>query len=349
MREIIEDVLAELEAEEAFALVTLISEHGSTPRSAGAQMLVRKDGSIAGTIGGGLLEATMMEKAATAIREGRSGVASLQLAGRTIADEEMLCGGSAQVLIAFVPPADATLRAVCAGVGEAVAQGRRAWFFAFYTPGQDDVEVTYCLLEEEGETRGEAPCATEDLRRLVGKVGVHGAELLPDGRLVHAETIERPTRAIICGAGHVALALAPIAASSGFQTVILDDRPEFADVGRFPCASQVVVLGSFDDALAGLSVDEHSYVVIVTRGHSHDFSVLVQALRTPAAYVGLMSSRSKRTKIEAGLRDLGFGDADISRIHSPVGLPIGAETPAELAVSIVAEMIQVRAAATAQR
>jgi xanthine dehydrogenase accessory factor len=343
MREIVEQVRAELEAGRPFALVTLISERGSTPRAAGAQMLVREDGSITGTIGGGLLEATMMEKAATAIREGRSQVSSLELAGRTLTDMEMLCGGSAEVLIAFVPPADAALRAVGAGVAEAIAQSRSAWVFAFFTPGEGDAAVTWCLLDEDGETLGGTPCAAADLRRLVGKVGVHGAAELPDGRQVHAETIGRPTRAIICGAGHVALALAPIAASAAFDPVVLDDRPDFADAGRFPSASRVVALGSFDDAFAGLSVDEHSYVVIVTRGHEHDFNVLAQALRTPAAYVGLMSSRSKRKKIEAGLRELGFGDADIARIHSPVGLPIGAESPAELAISVVAEMIQVRA------
>lgn len=346
MREIVGQVLAELEAGEPFALVTLISERGSTPRAAGAQMLVRRDGSIAGTIGGGLLEATMMDEAVTGIHEGRSHVTSLELAGRSITDQEMLCGGSAEVLIAFVPPADDALRAVCAGVSQAIARGRLAWVFAFFAPRRDDVEVSWGLLDDEGGTRGETPCSKDELRRLVGKVDRHGSTTLPDGRRVHAETIERPTRAIICGAGHVALALAPIAASVAFDAIVLDDRPDFADAERFPSASRVVALESFDDAFAGLSVDEHSYVVIVTRGHEHDFNVLVQALRTPAAYVGLMSSRSKRKRIEAGLRELGFGDTDIARIHSPVGLPIGAESPGELAISVVAEMIQVRAERT---
>ena len=95
-----------------------------------------------------------------------------------------------------------------------------------------------------------------------------------------------------------------------------------------------------------MAVDDHSYVVIVTRGHTHDMNVLEQALRTPARYVGLMASRSKRQRIADGLRAAGFGDDDLARIHSPIGLSIGAETPAELAISIVAEMIQVRAGKT---
>lgn len=89
---------------------------------------------------------------------------------------------------------------------------------------------------------------------------------------------------------------------------------------------------------------EHSYVVIVTRGHVHDLDVLIQALHTPARYVGLMASRAKRAHIVVALREAGFNDEDIARVHSPIGLSIGAETPAELAISIVAEMIQVRAA-----
>lgn len=345
MREIVGAVLEELAADRSFALVTLVSERGSTPRAAGAQMLVRADGSTVGTIGGGLLEATMMREAADVIRRRSSRTSSLSLGGRSVADEEMLCGGSAETLIAYVPAGDAGLQAACVGVAEAIEARRRAWFFTLFAPDAtgDAVSVSYCLLTEEGRVVGQAPCAIDDLRRLIGEVNVHGAAVLPDGRQVHAETIERPTRAVICGAGHVALALAPIAAAAGFPPVVLDDRPEFADAGRFPDAAQILTVRSFDEAFDRVEIDEHSYVVIVTRGHQHDFSVLTQALRTPAAYIGLMSSRSKWARIETGLRELGFGDRDVARIHSPVGLAIGAESPAELAVSIVAELIKVRA------
>ena len=114
----------------------------------------------------------------------------------------------------------------------------------------------------------------------------------------------------------------------------------------------VVVVGgglvgaSLAIALERIGVDEASYVVIVTRGHTHDMDVLVQALRTPARYIGLMASRSKRARMVEALRDAGMGEDQLARVHSPVGLDIGAETPAELAVSIVAEMIQVRAGKT---
>jgi xanthine dehydrogenase accessory factor len=107
------------------------------------------------------------------------------------------------------------------------------------------------------------------------------------------------------------------------------------------------VLTTFDGALTRFGVGQESFVVIVTRGHVHDLDVLRQALRTPARYVGLMASRGKRERIFAALREAGVGDDDIARVHSPIGLSIGAETPAELAISIVAEMIQVRSGKTA--
>ena len=149
---------------------------------------------------------------------------------------------------------------------------------------------------------------------------------------------------MICGAGHVARALAPVAAAVGFEVVVLDDRPEFAAAERFPDASRVVLLGSFAGALAGLELTSRSFIVVVTRGHAHDFSVLEQALRTPAGYIGLMGSSSKREKIFKALSANGFSAADLDRIFSPIGIAIAAETPAELAVSITAELISVRAA-----
>ena len=148
---------------------------------------------------------------------------------------------------------------------------------------------------------------------------------------------------IVCGAGHVGRALAPAAAAAGFEVLVLDDRPEFASAALFPAGVSVGVIDAFADAFAGLVLTARSFVAIVTRGHAHDYAVLGQSLRSPAGYVGLMGSAAKRAKIFAALREDGFTDAELARIHTPIGLAIGAETPAELAVSITAELIQVRA------
>jgi xanthine dehydrogenase accessory factor len=340
VREILDDVLMLLDGGEDFALVKLIGDRGSTPRAAGAEMLVRRDGSIAGTIGGGLLELTMMKQAAEVLDSRVSRVVDLRLAGKDLgSDEEMVCGGSAEVLITYVPGGAPGLREVLAAVKSASAARRRAWLFTLL-PLDEGGEVETCLLQDDGAVIG-AQCDPKALRTAVGKIAVHGSTRLPDGRDVVVEQVQAPATAVICGGGHVARAVAPAALAAEFAVTVLDDREEFADPRRFPGAK--VVLASFDRALERLGVDDSSYVVIVTRGHTHDMDVLVQALRTPARYIGLMASRSKHARMVAALREAGLGEDALARVHSPIGLDIGAETPAELAVSIVAEMIQVRA------
>jgi xanthine dehydrogenase accessory factor len=183
-------------------------------------------------------------------------------------------------------------------------------------------------------------CEAAALRGLTATSAMHGAATLPDGRAAVLERVDPPALAVVCGAGHVGAEVAPALVRLGFRVVVVDDREEFASPERFPDV-RVAVL-PFSGALAAVGVDERAYVVIVTRGHVHDLDVLEQALRLGARYVGLMASRSKRARMDAALREAGYGDEVIARIHSPIGLPIGAETPAELAVSIAAEIVQVR-------
>jgi len=344
VREILHEALCLLDSGRPFALVTLVAQEGSTPRAAGAQMLVRPDGSIAGTIGGGLLEATMMREAAEAIVAGRSHVSSVAFTGESVAGPTMICGGNAAVLVAFVPSRDTGLRDLLGALSGARADGRAAWLFTFFAAGPGPTEVGYCLLQDGADPLGELPCQPVELHALAGTIAAHGSAELPDGRSVCVEALLPPTTAVICGAGHVAQALAPVAAAVGFDVVVLDDRPELAAAERFPAASRVIRLGAFDDAFAGLTITPRSFVVIVTRGHAHDFSVLEQALRTEAGYIGLMGSASKREKIFRALTADGFSAADLERVFSPIGVAIAAETPAELAVSITAELIRVRAA-----
>ena len=340
MKEIVTQVLELLEAGQDFALVRLLADSGSTPRAAGAEMLVRRDGSIAGTIGGGLLELVMMKQARGVLRSKQSLVTRMGLAGTDIGrDDEMVCGGVADVLLAYVPSGDPALTAVCGAMRRAMSSHRLAWLFTVL-PSAEGGDAGFCLLNDDDTVVG-LPCEPGVLRAALGTIPVHGLTELPDGNRVAAEVVEVRSTVIVCGAGHVGRALAPVALGVGFGVVVIDDREEFADPQRFPGAD--VVFTPFHEALSGVDVGDHSYIVILTHGHTHDLAVLTQALWTPARYIGLMASRSKRRRMEVALLDAGFREDDVGRIHSPVGLAIGAETPAELAISIVAEMIQVRA------
>jgi xanthine dehydrogenase accessory factor len=133
----------------------------------------------------------------------------------------------------------------------------------------------------------------------------------------------------------------------GFRTVIVDDRAAFANADRFPDADQIIVPPSFEDVLRGLPIGEHSYLVIMTRGHVSDRIVLEQALRTGAGYIGMIGSTKKIADVLQALRDKGFTEEDLGRVHAPIGLSIGAETPEEIAVSIAAEIIRARHSRTA--
>jgi xanthine dehydrogenase accessory factor len=146
----------------------------------------------------------------------------------------------------------------------------------------------------------------------------------------------------IFGGGHVSAQIIPLASKVGFKVEVIDDRPEFADPKKFPDAAKVHQF-AFEGVLAKIPVDESSYLVIVTRGHIHDKSVLEQCLRTKAKYIGMIGSRRKKAMIYEKLLEEGFTKSDLDRVHAPIGLDIGAETPEEIAVSIVGELIQVRA------
>jgi xanthine dehydrogenase accessory factor len=162
-------------------------------------------------------------------------------------------------------------------------------------------------------------------------------------RLVVADPGQMAPTLYIFGGGHVALPTTHLAAMTGFNVVVLDDRPEFSAAERFPEAAETHTIASFGTAFDNLPVNGSTYIIIVTRGHLHDRTVLAQALKTPAVYIGMIGSRRKRDEIYQGLLKDGYTAADIDRVHCPIGLAIGAGTPEEIAVSIVAEIIAVRA------
>jgi len=157
------------------------------------------------------------------------------------------------------------------------------------------------------------------------------------------QPVLQPGRIIIAGAGHVARELAMLCHFLGLRTVVIDDRREFACPDRFPAAEEIVIAQeSFQDCFLGMEIDGDCCIVIVTRGHEHDRNVLAQALRTGAGYIGMIGSRRKRDAIYRSLRGEEFSQEDLARVHCPIGIAIGARTPAEIAVSIAAELITCR-------
>lgn len=335
MNDILSHLVAALERGEQIAQATILTHEGSTPRSAGSRMLLEAEGPgvriLAGTVGGGLVEARVMERAAAVLADGKRLVEAFDLTGELAAGADMICGGRLRVFLELLTPEDLPLfRELLAG------SGRRLRL----TPLSGGPSL---LLDPAAPGPGEELGAPLAAAALAAGRGINAPVLLEHAGQGYAlEPFAAAPPLYIFGAGHVSRPTAHIAALCGFAVTVLDDRPEFASVERFPTA-RPVVLDSFTDCLAGLACGPQAFVVIVTRGHVHDADVLAQALRTGAGYIGMIGSRRKRDAVYARLRGQGFTDADLSRVRCPIGLGIGAETPEEIAVSIVAELIAHRA------
>ena len=160
---------------------------------------------------------------------------------------------------------------------------------------------------------------------------------------IYMEPLDTPPVLLLCGGGHVSLEVATLAHACGFVVDVVDDRAEFASPERFPMARHCFVLQAFANLVRACGIGRRHYVAIMTRGHSFDREVLVQALESHAFYIGMIGSRSKKDGVYGALRKEGVPDAELACVRCPIGLPIGADSPQQIAVSVVAELLAARA------
>jgi xanthine dehydrogenase accessory factor len=255
--DIFEEIARLRKAGRKAALATIINIQGSVPSYETSKILIRDDGSILGTVGGGCVEADVWSVAQDVMREEKPRRLHFNLNEHPDADQGLVCGGSLDI---FIEPILATP--------------------ALY----------------------------------------------------------------LFGGGHVSLSISKVAAAAGFETVVVDDRQAFANQDRFPEALATYA-GEWEDTFAHLELNEFSYIVIATRGHKGDLACLRWALTTPARFIGMIGSKRKLIEFSKVLAAEGLAEEQFERVHSPVGLDIGALTPGEIAVSVVAEMIAVRRSA----
>lgn len=337
-----------LQVHRTCVIARIVRQAGSAPRGTGTRCIILPDGSIEGTIGGGLLEYRVIEAARGVFKDGRALLLPFRLNGGELAASDMLCGGEVDVYLEAVDAGNRASLAVFEAACRAIESGRRGRLATLIAPGKTAAAASGRLyLDADGSRVGELGAECEPDRPSLGQL-----EAAPAPALVNIDGIDAPLfiEAVeladilyIFGAGHVSTCIAPLARSVGFQVVVIDDRADFASRERFPSADAVRVL-PFREAFAGLVITATSYIVIVTRGHQHDGEVLRNALLKSNGYIGMIGSRRKRDTLYAALREEGYAQAQLDRVHCPVGLAIGAETPEEIAVSIVGELIEVRRA-----
>ncbi len=334
----INDTLA---AGRSLAAVTIVTSQGSTPRTAGSKMLVFADATIAGTVGGGLAEGQAIAAARDVLAQGAPRLIDFDMTGQASQGADLICGGHMRVFLERLSPEPATV-SLYAALADLLAKGGRGLVL---TPLDDGHGFGSCLLLPDGGFVGRDPGeAVRQAARERGRGLTAPVVLDAGGRGFFLEPAASPTPLYLCGGGHVSRPTAQIAAMTGFRVTVLDDRPEFANPERFPFAAETAVIDPKAGWFAGRALGADAFVVIVTRGHAHDADALAEALGTPAAYIGMIGSASKRDAIYDKMLAKGFTRDDLKRVKSPIGLPIEAETPEEIAVSIAAELIACRAA-----
>ncbi len=334
-------------------LATMIRQTGAAPRHAGTKFLIVEDGSFIGTIGGGLLEAQVLEGAKKVLKTRAPLRLNFILKGKDVEKTDMICGGDAEIFLEPVSPENPNYLDIFKRAVDVNRRGGAGVVATIVNEAKWQAEhIPKLFMDPDGESIGalsglkEAEDALRDQLKRVMTQGEPNIIVCHDDEGNELELFVEPLASepilYVFGGGHVSFQIVPLAARVGFKVVVVDDRAEFADPDNFPDAWKVHQY-PFEGVLDKFPADESSYLVIVTRGHIHDKTVLSQALRTPAKYIGMIGSRRKRNMIYDALLKEGFTKDDIGRVHAPIGLDIGAETPEEIAVSIVAELIKIRA------
>ncbi|MBR5474574.1 MAG: XdhC family protein [Lachnospiraceae bacterium] len=313
-------------------LVTVVASSGSTPRGAGARMIVTEEGRIWGTIGGGAVEYRAEQIAKQVLSEKNSLGKEFQLVQEDVENLGMICGGGVRVFFQYVSAGCAQSMRLATQAKTLLEKGEAFWLISDLARGG--------RLGLYNRKMGVVD--VEDPEGLPSQLKRQPVRIEEEGRNLYAEQINASGKVYVFGCGHVAQELVPVLAHVGFRCIALDDRPEFADAALFPDAEQVLLI-DFHRIADFISIGEEDYVCVMTRGHAYDTIVQAQMLQTPACYIGVIGSRAKKAGVFKKLYEMGFTEVDTDRIISPIGLEIKGETPAEIAISIAGQMILHRA------
>lgn len=348
MKEIYQEIIQELDLGHEVVLATIINQKGSAPRTQGTKFLIRPDGSFVGTIGGGRLEATVLTEAPSIFSQKKNRVLFFRLKGEEVAETEMICGGEVDIYLEHFSGQDPGQRDFFQKILEVWEKGRSGLMITQVETGSS-AELKgkkFLYVPVEGPAREYDSWIVPVIEHLPQDIKDKQPRLLTtlvDGQEKNffLEPLIPLSVLYIFGAGHISLTLCRLGKMVGFRVVVMDDRIEFANPKRFPEADEIVA-SPFEEILKGYPFGPNAFIVIVTRGHLHDHQILRTVLKNPPRYVGMIGSRHKSQVVFKALREEGFSEEQLRSVYTPIGLDIKAETPEEIAVSITAELIQVR-------
>ena len=380
MRELFKKMNESITSGQDAVLVTIVASSGSTPRGSGARMLVTKDGRAAGTVGGGAVEFECEKMALKCLENKGSTREYFRLQHNDVADIGMICGGNVDVYFRYIAAGDEYFIGLTRKIDELYERGERCWLITQIQEDNDGIISVYS--KKRGIIGADVPedvikqAANGPVRARIeampgssapassgsvvseGSIPASSGSVASEGSIpassggaaYYIEPLVEAGRVFVFGGGHVSQQLVPLLARCGFRCVVIEDRAEFAGPELFEgCAAEIRLINM--DTVAELvpEITEDDFICIMTRGHKDDYLVQYQMLKTPACYIGVIGSRHKIAGVNARLKSDGYTDEDLQRITTPIGLDILAETPAEIAVSVTAQLIEVRATRNGSR
>ena len=338
MRDILPDIDTWRAENKSIALATVIQTWGSSPRRPGAKMALTLEGNITGSVSGGCVEGAVFDTGLDVLKSNRPQLLHFGVADETAWDVGLACGGSIDI---FVKPLDmeifSPLRATLVDETSAV--------LVTVVRGQDELLGREMLVREDGKVTGtvEDPLneQVEDLARETLAGGGSRRALLNEDVEVFVEVISPPPTLIAVGGVHITVALMALAKTLGYRTVVVDPRSAFGNETRFPYVDQLIQSWP-QEAFQRIPINRSTAVAMLTHDPKLDDPALKIALPSAAFYVGALGSKTTQAKRRQRLLEDGLTQGQLDRLHGPIGLDIGAGTPEEIAISIMAEIVAAR-------
>jgi xanthine dehydrogenase accessory factor len=351
-----------LEEEQILAVATIVSTLGSTPREVGAKMVVTASGEILGTVGGGCGEAEVRREAVQVIRSRKPSMVKVELMDDIESNSPAVCGGILNVFVdpwwnnpeapASVQLVDELLTVEETGVAAAMVTVLNTENIGDVLPGDKCLVRGGRIRAGNIRNRGlmEAILREADVRLQKEECKQLTLTLSETGGKaeIFFDVISAVRKAIIVGAGHLAIPLVKFAKILGFHVTVIDDRVLYANRERFPDVDELLV-GDMAETLRGIEITPNTYVVLITRGHQFDEPCLREVIHSQAKYIGMIGSKRRIKACFIRFRDEeGIPEELLKKVYAPIGLDIKAESPEEIALSIISEMVKVRRGGMAQ-
>jgi len=345
MKNLYAHLLDLLEAKRQVVLATIIEAKGSTPQVPGAAAVFSSAGLLAGTLGGGILEGDAQKRALGALSEEKSLLYEFSLEADITSGKGAICGGTVRVLIDALPEKH---KKVFRQMRQSLRERQSGLLTIRMKKSEEgalSIFRSWVRQEQLDSQNLEGPLSLlrEDLKKAFSDGKPSLLRLTkPEGDVLFLEPFFPLPQLIIAGAGHIGRAVAHLGHLLDFEVTVIDDRPEFANKENIPDADQIIV-DEYERAIRTLPLDRDSFVVIVTRGHQNDAEALRPCLGSKAGYIGMIGSAKKISLMRKKFIQEGWASPEqFERLHAPIGLDIGSKTVEEIAVSIAAQLVEVR-------